>query len=272
VREVAGLLGLTEGQIRGYVRAGFLDPERGPRGELRFAFRDLSLLRLVKGLASSRVPPRRLHRALRLLREQLPETHPLSGLHLLAEGDELVARRDGERWNPESGQRLFDFDPDAQDRAVVELLRPVVEDRVPLELHMSASDWYALGCELHERDPDQARGAYLRALELDPGTVDARVNLGCCYHATGKLSEAEAQYRAALEQRSDDAVTWFNLGVVLEDQMRLEPARRAYEQALELESECADAHYNLARLCDRAGDPAGALRHLRAYRNLTQGR
>ena len=272
VREVAGLLGLSEAQIRGTVRAGLLDPARGPRGELCFTFRDLALLRLVKGLSTSRVPPRRLHRALRRLREQLPDAQPLSGLHLLAEGDELVARRDGQRWNAESGQRLFDFEAGpGGPSAVVEPLRPVPEDRVPLELHMDAGDWYALGCELHEQEPDRARDAYLRALELDPGYPDARVNLGCCYHAMGKLSEAEAQYAAALEVRGEDATTWFNLGVVLEDQQREERARHAYERALTLAPDCADAHYNLARLCDRAGDAPGALRHLRAYRNLTQG-
>jgi hypothetical protein len=33
---------------------------------------------------------------------------------------------------------------------------------------------------------------------------------------------------------------------------------------------CADAHFNLARLFDRQGDPEAALRHLAAYRRLTQ--
>ena len=30
-REVAKMLGLSVGQVRAYVRAGFLDPTRGPR-------------------------------------------------------------------------------------------------------------------------------------------------------------------------------------------------------------------------------------------------
>ena len=34
--EVARLLGLSQPQIRGYVRAGFLSPEKGSRGELSF--------------------------------------------------------------------------------------------------------------------------------------------------------------------------------------------------------------------------------------------
>ena len=40
-RDVARLLGLTLPQITGLVRAGCLEPQRGPRRELRFSFRDL---------------------------------------------------------------------------------------------------------------------------------------------------------------------------------------------------------------------------------------
>ena len=46
--EVAKMLGLSVGQVRSWVRAGFLTPERGPRGELRFSFHDLVLLRTAK--------------------------------------------------------------------------------------------------------------------------------------------------------------------------------------------------------------------------------
>src|ERR1700737_315499 len=37
-REVARMLGLSVGQVRAWVRAGFLEPERGARGALRFSF------------------------------------------------------------------------------------------------------------------------------------------------------------------------------------------------------------------------------------------
>src|SRR5436305_1352586 len=63
-REVAKMLGLSLGQVRAFVRAGFLDPERGPRRELRFSFQDLVLLRSAQGLVSARIAPRRVRRAL----------------------------------------------------------------------------------------------------------------------------------------------------------------------------------------------------------------
>ncbi|MGH7806347.1 MAG: MerR family transcriptional regulator, partial [Candidatus Binatia bacterium] len=49
-RDVAKLLALSIGQVRSFVRAGFLVPERGPRGEFRFTFQDLVLLRTAKEL------------------------------------------------------------------------------------------------------------------------------------------------------------------------------------------------------------------------------
>ena len=59
-QDVAKLLGLSVSQVRAFARSGFLDPDRGPRGEHRFSFPDLVLLRAAKGLATARVPARRI--------------------------------------------------------------------------------------------------------------------------------------------------------------------------------------------------------------------
>jgi tetratricopeptide (TPR) repeat protein len=268
--QVAGLLGLTLAQIRGYVRSGVIEPERGPRGELRFSFQDLVFLRVVKGLASARVPPRRVRLALRRLRAQLPDGRPLSGVRLAAEGGELVAREGDRLWSPDSGQYWLDFAAPARAGAALPLAGREGSGEPPVELTASADGWYALGAELEESDPEGARDAYGRALELDPKHADAHVNLGCLEHEAGRLRAAEQHYRAARAARAGDGTAAFDLGVVLEDLDRLEESRAAYEQALAVEPGNADAHYNLARLHDRLGDPTGAIRHLQAYRRLTQ--
>src|SRR6059036_3347693 len=84
--EVARLLGLSTGQIRSYTRAGFLSPSpaRAARGELRFSFQDLVLLRAAKGLMAARIPAAKIRGSLRRLKQQLPRGRALSELRITA--------------------------------------------------------------------------------------------------------------------------------------------------------------------------------------------
>ena len=257
-REVAKMLGLSLGQVRAYVKAGFLEPERGPRGELRFTFQDLVLLRTAQGLVSARIPPRRVRKALEKLKSQLPEGRPLRAVHIRAEGDRIVVGDGDKQWSPESGQVLFDFE-------ARELARKVA----PLKVRSSdPTDWYERGCDLEDSAPKEARAAYARALELDPDNAAAHVNLGRLLHESGNARAATEHYRRAIELDPGHSTALFNLGVALEDLRMPDEAILAYRTALAADALCADAHWNLAQLYERSGDPAAALRHLRAYRKL----
>lgn len=264
LREAAELLGLSPARIRGWVRAGLVEPRRGARGELRLDFRDLAFLRRVRDLPGDRVSPRRVRRALARLREQLPADRDLSELGLGTEAGQLVVSERGCLWSPESGQVVFDFQAAAPRRVVA-----LPERGAGPDTGLDAEGWYRLGCELEASEPERARDAYERALALAPDLHDARVNLGCLHHEAGRLAEAEAAYRAVLAARPDDATARFDLAVALEDAGREAEAREAYEACLAADPECAEAHYNLARLCERADDRAGVLRHLLAYRRLS---
>lgn len=272
--QVAGLLGLTPQQIRAYVRGGVVTPERGPRGELRFSFQDLVFLRVVARLAGERISPRRVERAVRGLRARLPSDRPISGVRLDAVGADLVVREEDRVWSADSGQYWFAFAPPAAAAggappARIEPAGRVAEEPA-LEVSATAEGWYAFACEIEATQPDEARAAYARALAIDPKLAMAHVNWGCLEHEAGRLVEAEAHYRAALALECDDPVAGFDLAVVLEDQGRSAEARAVYERVLACDPACADAHFNLARLCDRLGDASAALRHLQAYRKLTQ--
>ena len=70
----------------------------------------------------------------------------------------------------------------------------------------------------------------------------------------------------------DDAITWFNIGVASQDLGDGDAAIRAYERALELSPRFSDARYNLASLHEERGDVSLALQHLRAYKDLIEGR
>ena len=91
-----------------------LSPEKGTRGELRFSFQDLLLLRKAEGLVSQRISPHRVRRALKKLRERLTDEQPLTGVSLGTDGPQVVVHERGARWQAESGQVLLAFDtPDA---------------------------------------------------------------------------------------------------------------------------------------------------------------
>lgn len=271
--QVAGLLDLTPQQIRAYVRGGVVEPARGPAGELRFSFQDLVFLRVVARLAGERISPRRVERAVRGLRARLPSDRPISGVRLDAFGTQVVVREADRVWSADSGQYWFAFAPSAApEMEPPARLEPGerVANEPALEVSATAEGWYAFACEIEATQPEEARTAYARALAIDPKLAVAHVNWGCLEHEAGRLTDAESHYRAALEIERDDVVAGFDLAVVLEDQGRGEDARAAYERVLASDPTCTDAHFNLARLCDRLGDASAALRHLQAYRKLTQ--
>lgn len=267
VKDVARMFDLSVGQVRSFARSGLVDPHRGRRGEYRFGFQDLVLLRTAKGLLSQRIPPQRVRTALNRLKQQLPEDGSLSSVQIFAQGNRIVVQRSGRSWQPESGQALLAFEPEeargAQKRPIIEPL----EREIP---GLDAEDWFRLGGELEQGAPDQAREAYRRALELDPRHVDARINLGRLLHESREWEAAEKHYRMALMDRVDDSTALFNLAVVLEDLGRRRDAIDAYRATVGADPEYADAYFNLARLLEQSGDRKTALRYLKIYRSLTE--
>lgn len=263
VREVSAMLGLPASQIRSLATAGFLEPERGARGEMRFGFRDLVLLRTASELSSAHVPQRKLRRALERLREQLPAGSSLTGVRIAADGERVIVRDGDTVWSPESGQSLFDF-------SVEDMIRETAQFSIgttsPGGSEKTAERWYELGCELEPADPERAIQAYRSAIALDPTHADAHVNLGRILHEQGAPAAAEKHYRAACEADPTHETAAFNLGVALEDLGRLSDAIDAYRRALAIDPSNVDAHYNVAGLYEKRGDKASALQHLKACR------
>ena len=270
-RDVSRLLGLPEPEVRRYAREGLVPARRGARGEWRFSFQDLVLLRAAAELARARIPAARLRRALRRLREQLPADRSLAGVHVSAAGDQVVVRDGGAAWQPESGQLLIDFDVRDVARRVAPLVRSAGRDGDREAPARGAGEFYEWGCDLEPGAPEEALAAYQRALELDPGHAGAHLNLGRLLHEHADLAGAERHYRQALAAPEQVALAAFNLGVVLEDQGRADEALGAYQQALAADPGLADAHYNAALLLEATGRRAEALGHLGAVRKLGLG-
>ncbi len=283
-QDVAQLLGVSLRQINAFVRAGFLAPATGDDGHAQFSFQDVVLLRTAQGLVGADIAPARVKRALKKLKQQLPDGKPLTGVSIAAEGNRIVVRDGRTRWNPESGQALFDFRVEelAKDAAALTDFKPRAHKAGKGQAKAGdgakaddaaeyGEDWYGVGCAREdEGDRDGAIAAYKRALSADEAHVDAHINLGRMLHERGETPQAVRHYERALEMRPGDAIAAFNLGVALEDQERLDEAAHAYLQAVSTDPRSADAHYNLAGVYERMGDRAGAIRHLRAYKQLTR--
>lgn len=270
-REVARLLEMPEHEVRAYARAGLIQPERGPRGAYAYSFRDLVMLRMARSLGEADLPHARIRRALEQLRSRLPEGRSLSELRIRAIGDEIVVEDAGAAWNPASGQIQLDFDVAELATRVERMPQPTVAAIEPEPPARDAEGWFERGLDLEGAAPEEARRAYLRAIELEPGHADALVNLGRLLHERGDVADAAERYRRALAVRPGHATAAYNLGVALEDLGRLDEAIDAYRAALRVDDSLADAHYNLAGLYQKTGDRPAALRHLRTYRLLGGG-
>ncbi len=268
-REVAELVGESQQRVRSAARAGFVAPFKNPQGHFRFSFQDLVLLRSTKALELQNLGVRRTWRALRAVRALLPDSRPLSSVRVVAAADRVLVRENNTAWDPESGQTLFDFGLEDAERSPASLPgEPAVAKLVSTD---TAEYWFERGLKLDRAEAhDDAAAAYRRALELQPGHVNAGINLGRLMHTARNYSAAESLYRGALELDPNHSVAAFNLGVVLEDQGDLQAAIGSYQHAVLVDPDLPDAHYNLARLHEFRGEQALAARHMSRFHALTR--
>ena len=263
--DTSELIGLTESQVRHYVRRGLLAPGRGQRNEYRFSFQDIVLLRTAKGLLDAKVSPRKAYRVLLKLQNELDNVKNLAAVRIMADGANVVVKDEDALWNAETGQGHLDFTVRELAGSVANMAeRNLIESRDMDDL--DSDDWYNLGLDLEEVDPERAPEAYLRAISLDPKNADAHVNLGRLHQLRGNLRRAKQHYRLALDQVDDHQLALYNLGTLFDELDELDTAKNYYQRA----ESVPDAHYNLARIFELTGDELAALRHMRRYRTLTE--
>jgi len=268
-REVAKLLKMSERRVRELVRAGVAGSHAGR--ELRFDFRDVLVLRMAHRLVEHGLPARRVKRALQLLRKQIRDERPLTGVQLFAEGGRVLASDGNSLWEPESGQQHLRFAPaDAGDAPAREAVPVEVARPGPLGVapESGPDHWFDVAMQLEDSAPHKAYGAYLKALEADPEHVEAHINIGRLCSAAGELERAAAYFRQAIRLDPTHPVAHFNLAVTLHDLGELETARDAYRSALAIDESFADAHYNLAAVLEQLGDADGAEEHRRIYQSV----
>ena len=261
--EVAELIGLNKDQVRHYVRRKLVEPARGERDEYRFSFQDIVLIRTAKGLLDASVSTRKAYRALIKLKAELSQVKSLSAVRIYADGNTVVVRDDDHVWEVETGQAMLDFQVGELIDNVEAIAERHVEEAAKAD-ELDSDEWYNMGLDLEEADPEKAPDAYRQAIRLDPKNADAHVNLGRLYQLEGDLKHAKRHYELALTARSGHQLAYYNLGTVFDELDEVDKAADYYQKAPGI----PDAHYNLARIRELQGDEVSALRHMRHYRDL----
>lgn len=261
--ETRRLLKITERQLKSWEHQKLL-----PVSET-YGFKELLALRTILKLRASRLASAQIRRALTALVDKLRHIHdPLSQLKIYADGKRIRVEIDGRAMDAESGQLLLNFD-------AVELKR-LLEFRKPEKVNTeqaqraSAEHWFHRGLELEQTGAPlpEVIEAYQKAVELDPTSAGALVNLGTIQFNARNWKEAERYYIEALKADPQYALAHFDLANLYDERGDRLQALEHYQAALEIAPTYADAHYNLALLYQGSNQMMKALRHWTEYLKL----
>jgi len=234
-----------------------------------YGFRELLALRTLVKLRHNRVAPLQIRRALAALREKLKHIEdPLTDLKLYADGKKIHVEVGENAMEAVSGQLLLNFG----ERELNRLLQFPTKDSggVERDRRLTAERWFQRGLDLEQSGAPAGEiiDAYRKAIELDPKSAGALVNLGTIYFNSRDWPEAERYYVEALEVDPEYALAHFDLANLYDERGEREKALAHYESALRVSPNYADAHYNVALLYQGSNQPMKAVRHWSAYLKL----
>ncbi len=258
------MLAISDRQLRGWQRQGFLPPDDA------FSFSDLIALKALQKLREDRIPSKKIGRALESLRQKLTGVvWPLSELKIVLNGRTIAVQIAGQKMEAITGQMLFDFDTAGMPtvRAFPQSAKAHGGRNQKQADERQAEMWFQRGLELEESGAPamEALEAYKKAVELNTNAAGALVNLGTIHYHLHKFKEAADYYQRAIDVDPRYALAHFNLGNLRDEQGHLEQALEHYATALKLNPDYADAHYNVALLCEQTGDFLKATKHWKAY-------
>jgi tetratricopeptide (TPR) repeat protein len=175
---------------------------------------------------------------------------------------------DGRAMEAESGQLLLNFDS-VELKRLLEFRKPepVNADQVK---RAAAEHWFQRGLELEQTGAPlpEVIEAYQKAVELDPTSAGALVNLGTIQFNARNWKDAEQYYLEALKADPQYALAHFDLANLYDERGDRVQAQEHYQAALEISPTYADAHYNLALLYQGANQMMMAVRHWTEYLKL----
>jgi len=112
----------------------------------------------------------------------------------------------------------------------------------------------------------EAENIWRKVIEINPKLAAAYNNIGYNLYYQGKLDDAIAAFRQAI-QIQPDSIRYNNLGIVLFNQGKLEEAIVAFKQAIQIDPKYPPAHYGLGYTFYNQGKIQEAIE---AYRQTIQ--
>lgn len=267
-KDVLRLLKIDNRQLRSWERQQLV-PEL-----VHYRFSDLLLLKKIAKLRAENAHPKLIKQAQHALNEWLkgvPQQH--EDVQVYKDGRHVRVQIGKQKLEPESGQLIFDF----AEEEIKKLLHLQPQGRKngeevadKLRKKIEADYWFERGLELEQASAPQEQviEAYEKAVELDPRSAAAIVNLGTVFFHGHAWADAEEQYKKALGIDPNYALAHFNLGNLYDERDDSKSALHHYLEALKIHPKYADVHYNLALLYQGSRDTLNAMRHWRAYLRL----
>jgi tetratricopeptide (TPR) repeat protein len=262
--EVRRMLRVSEKQLKAWERQQFLEPSE------TYGVADLVALRSLIQLKKNNVQAAQIRRALAALSRKLQNvSNPLTQLKIYADGKKVRVDLDGGTMDAESGQLLLDFGARAINR-LLEFRAKKDDAQKEQSRRAEAEQWFERGLDLEQKGApiSEVIAAYEKAIELDPNSAGALVNLGTIYFNARSWTQAERHYKRAIDADPQYSLAHFDLANLYDERGDRKKALDHYLTALQLAPSYADAHYNIALLYQGMNQPMKAVRHWTTYLKL----
>lgn len=122
------------------------------------------------------------------------------------------AKRDDKYAPLYNARGLLQMKRNNQGEALANFKKAVALDEGFVEARMNVGN-----LTLGFRKYDESEVEFSKVLELDPQSYDALVGLGIAQRGLGKLDDAEASYKKAVKVEANKGAAYFNLGVLYKD-------------------------------------------------------
>jgi DNA-binding transcriptional MerR regulator len=284
VADVARLFGIPEGRLRYWSQTGFVVPSERRQSRRFYSFRDLIAIKVAKELLDDGQPLQRVRRSLDALRFKLPRVDsPLARLRIRSEDGRIVVDDGENTFEAATGQMMLDFDVEALRDQAAEVVRlpwvgsgggepdaaeafgPAGDSAYDLFLHAQELEARWDGASTEDPRFSEARAAYERLVELDPGFAAAWTNLGSLAAHAEDLVAARDHFDQALRCDPEQPEAQCNLAEMALREGDVEVAIAGFRQVLLQDPDHGEAHYGLARGLLAVGGRGQALAHLERF-------